>query len=131
MISHACQPSIFTVIGSCWRQVSVLRQFQKQEEKGMSIGGITLQSKTDQNSQLVKQRLRSSGPLLWEQLLKDHSMSDNAKQWQDTDRTRIRLDHDDEVQYWLKELGVSAGELEAAITHSGDQIHELRAYLGR
>ena len=57
-------------------------------------------------------------------------MSDD-KSKQGSDRSRIALGEDYEVEYWTKKLGVSRKELEEAVKSVGHSADKVREHLQR
>lgn len=57
-------------------------------------------------------------------------MSDDKSKRGGSDRKRISLDEDYEVQYWTNELGVSREELEKAVAAVGDTSDKVREFVG-
>lgn len=58
-------------------------------------------------------------------------MSDDKSKTGSPDRDRINLTEDYEVQYWTKELGVTADELRAAVNAVGSTSKAVREHLGK
>ncbi|HYD92388.1 MAG TPA: DUF3606 domain-containing protein [Flavobacterium sp.] len=56
-------------------------------------------------------------------------MTDNLKNTGKQDDSRININQDHEVQYWTKELGVSAEKLREAVKAVGVMVKDVRAYL--
>ena len=47
------------------------------------------------------------------------------------DRTRVNMDQDYEVKYWIKHLGVSREELQRAVDKVGNSAGAVRKELGK
>ena len=47
------------------------------------------------------------------------------------DRSRINMDEDYEVKYWIKHLGVSREELQRAVDRVGNSAGAVRKELGK
>jgi hypothetical protein len=58
-------------------------------------------------------------------------MSDNKQDRGPADRARIALSEPYEVQYWTKELGVSADELREIVKRVGPMAADVRRELGK
>lgn len=58
-------------------------------------------------------------------------MSDNLQNRGPQDRSRISLGEQWEVQYWTRELGVSAEELERAVKAAGNSASAVRQHLSK
>ncbi len=58
-------------------------------------------------------------------------MSDDKKNTGSPDRDRINVNEDYEVQYWTKELGVSAEKLREAVKAVGPTSAAVRKHLGK
>lgn len=58
-------------------------------------------------------------------------MSDDKKNTGSPDRDRINVNEDYELQYWTKELGVSADELRDAVKAVGTTASAVRRHLGK
>jgi hypothetical protein len=58
-------------------------------------------------------------------------MSDNLKQRDQQDRSRINVHESWEVAYWTRELGVSEEQLVQAVKTAGTSVSALRQQLGR
>lgn len=58
-------------------------------------------------------------------------MSDDKKNTGSPDRDRINVNEDYELQYWTKELGVSADELRDAVKAVGTTAGAVRRHLGK
>lgn len=57
-------------------------------------------------------------------------MKDNERHRADPDRTRIRLDDENDVRYWTREFRISEDVLRGAIASSGTtSATRLREYL--
>lgn len=55
---------------------------------------------------------------------------DNLKNKVQPDRSRINLNEDYEVKYWIRHLGVSREDLEKAISKVGNSVAAIRKELG-
>lgn len=58
-------------------------------------------------------------------------MNDDKKNVGTQDRIRINVNEDYELQYWTKELEVSADELRAAVKAVGPRAAAVREHLGK
>lgn len=58
-------------------------------------------------------------------------MTDDKKNVGTQDRIRINVNEDYELQYWTKELEVSADELRAAVKAVGPTAAAVREHLGK
>ncbi len=58
-------------------------------------------------------------------------MNDDKKNVGTQDRIRINVNEDYELQYWTKELEVSADELRAAVKAVGPTAAAVREHLGK
>jgi hypothetical protein len=58
-------------------------------------------------------------------------MSDNLKQRDQADRSRINVHESWEVAYWTRELGVSEEQLVQAVKAAGTSVSAVRQQLGR
>ena len=58
-------------------------------------------------------------------------MSDNKEIRGPADRARIALGEQHEVQYWSKELGLSADELRDVVKRVGPMASDVRRALGK
>jgi len=58
-------------------------------------------------------------------------MSDNKENRGAADRARIALGEPYEVQYWSKELGVSADDLREVVKRVGPMAADVRRALGK
>jgi hypothetical protein len=58
-------------------------------------------------------------------------MSDDKKNTGSPDRDRINVNEDYEVQYWTKELGISAKQLRDAVEAVGPTSAAVRNHLGK
>lgn len=47
------------------------------------------------------------------------------------DRSKINVDEDDEVRYWIKHLDISRDELERAVDKVGNSAAAVRKELGK
>jgi len=58
-------------------------------------------------------------------------MADDSTKRGPRDRTRIDLDEEYEVRYWMQELGVTEEELRHAVHTAGVMIDDVREQLRR
>ncbi len=58
-------------------------------------------------------------------------MADDKSKTGSPDRDRINITEDYELQYWTKELDITADELRAAVNTVGPASKAVRAYLGK
>ena len=58
-------------------------------------------------------------------------MADDLKQRGPQDRSRINTSEDYEVQYWTKELGVSATDLKRLVQMHGSSAEKIREVVGK
>jgi len=58
-------------------------------------------------------------------------MSDNKLNRGEPDRSRINLDEDYEMRYWMRHLGVSAEELKRLVDKVGNSAAAVRKELGK
>lgn len=58
-------------------------------------------------------------------------MADDKSNAGSPDRERINVNEDYELQYWTKELGVSAEELRRAVQTVGATADAVRRHLGK
>lgn len=58
-------------------------------------------------------------------------MGDDLSNRGPTDRSRIALEEDWEVQWWTKSLGVSEDELRQAVAAVGNSAEAVREHLGK
>jgi hypothetical protein len=58
-------------------------------------------------------------------------MSDDKSKTGSPDRDRINLTEDYEVQYWTRELDITADELRAAVNAVGSTSKAVREHLGK
>ena len=56
-------------------------------------------------------------------------MPDNKTKVGKSDRTRININEDYELQDWADQLGVSKSELKKAIQEVGDKAADVKAFL--
>ncbi|TFW29357.1 DUF3606 domain-containing protein [Massilia arenosa] len=56
-------------------------------------------------------------------------MADNLQKAGQQDRSRINVNERWELQYWTKELGVSAEELQQAVKAVGPSVTAVRTHL--
>lgn len=54
-------------------------------------------------------------------------MAEEKKKKEKTDRTRINLSDQYEMEYWTDKLGVSKGELERAVKEVGNNAKDVKA----
>lgn len=55
---------------------------------------------------------------------------DNTSKRGQRDRSKINMNEDDEVKYWMKELGVTKDELQRAVDKVGNSAAGVRKQLG-
>ena len=58
-------------------------------------------------------------------------MADDLKKRAPQDRSRINTSEDWEVQYWTKELGVSAADLKRLVQMHGSSAEKIRQVVGK
>jgi hypothetical protein len=58
-------------------------------------------------------------------------MADDTRHRQRQDRTRIDIGQEQELRFWLDELGVTEEELKQAVRAAGPQADTVRRYLDR
>jgi uncharacterized protein DUF3606 len=58
-------------------------------------------------------------------------MADDKSNTGSPDRDRINMNEDYEVQYWTKELGITADQLRDAIKAVGPTADAVRSHLGK
>ena len=58
-------------------------------------------------------------------------MADDLKKRGTQDRSRINTTEDHEVQYWTKELGVSAVDLKRLVQMHGNSAAKIREVIGK
>jgi hypothetical protein len=58
-------------------------------------------------------------------------MADDKSKTGSPDRDRINLSEDYEVQYWIKELGVSEEKLRSVVQAVGNTAKAVREHLGK
>ncbi|MDQ8050850.1 DUF3606 domain-containing protein [Luteibacter sp.] len=56
-------------------------------------------------------------------------MSDNTNNRGAADRSRINLNQDHELRYWMGALDVTEDELRAAVRAVGSSVNDVREYL--
>ncbi|MDQ8051053.1 DUF3606 domain-containing protein [Luteibacter sp.] len=56
-------------------------------------------------------------------------MSDNTSNRGEPDRSRINLNQDHELRYWMGALDVTEDELRAAVRAVGSSVNDVREYL--
>lgn len=56
-------------------------------------------------------------------------MADDLKNSGDSDRRKINVNQDHEVQYWTKALGVTPEQLKAAVKAVGVEAADVRKHL--
>jgi len=54
----------------------------------------------------------------------------NLKNKGQPDRSKINMDRDDELKYWMKELGVTREELQKTVDKVGNSAATVRKELG-
>lgn len=54
----------------------------------------------------------------------------NLKNKSQPDRSKINMDRDDELKYWMKELGVTREELQKTVDKVGNSAATVRKELG-
>jgi Protein of unknown function (DUF3606) len=59
------------------------------------------------------------------------TMTDDLKNRGPQDRARINTAEDHEVQYWTKELGVSAVDLKRLVQMHGNSAEKIRQVIGK
>lgn len=58
-------------------------------------------------------------------------MSDDKTKVGEGDRDRININQDYEVEYWTKQLNVTADQLRRAVNDVGPMVADVRALLGK
>ena len=58
-------------------------------------------------------------------------MADDLKNRGSQDRSRINTSEDHEMQYWTKELGVSAADLKRLVQMHGNSADKIRQVIGK
>jgi hypothetical protein len=58
-------------------------------------------------------------------------MADDTSRRAPPDPSRINVNQDWELRYWLKELGVSEEELRRAVQTAGVMVKDVRKHLGK
>jgi hypothetical protein len=62
---------------------------------------------------------------------RNRKMADDLKKRGPQDRSRINTTEDHELQYWTKELGVSAVDLKRMVQMHGNSAEKIREVVGK